>query len=236
MSLSSGITSSPRKLRVQKGSGRVTPSSRAARSSSCWARATSSRGASERSPATGRGRSASTRSPAAAAMPPPASATARAAVSMEASSLPRTIRLWWSWATVLASAPRRSPKPATNPRPTRPLPWWRSITASLARSRDGSGPLAPRSTSSARVTIWPGTTRITRARPAVGRSNPTRSQAIRTVSRSACGGPGRGPPGEAVSTLRPARYTATGRGAERSSQSTRSARRPGATAPRSESP
>ena len=37
----------------------------------------------------------------------------------------------------------RSPKPRTSPRPTRPVAWWRSITAILARSRAGSATTAP---------------------------------------------------------------------------------------------
>ena len=57
---------------------------------------------------------------------------------MSASSTPTTTRLCASWATVEANAPARSPKPRTSPSPTRPVAWWRSITAILARSRAGS--------------------------------------------------------------------------------------------------
>ena len=57
---------------------------------------------------------------------------------MSSSSMPTTTMLCASCATVDASAPRLRPKPRTKPRPMRPVPWCRSITATLARSRAGS--------------------------------------------------------------------------------------------------
>ena len=62
---------------------------------------------------------------------------------MSASSTPTTTMLCASWATVVANAPARSPKPRTSPSPTRPVAWWRSMTAILARSRSGSATTLP---------------------------------------------------------------------------------------------
>ena len=70
--------------------------------------------------------------------PPPSSCRRAAQARIEASSTPTATTLWASWATVEAKAPRRRPKPVTSPRPTRPVAWWRSMTAILARSRVGS--------------------------------------------------------------------------------------------------
>ena len=47
---------------------------------------------------------------------------------------PTTMQLWASCATVDAIAPRASPKPDTQPTPTRPVAWWRSSTAMRATS------------------------------------------------------------------------------------------------------
>ena len=57
---------------------------------------------------------------------------------MSSSATPTTTRLCASCENVDANAPRRSPKPRTKPRPTRPVPRCRSITAIFARSRSGS--------------------------------------------------------------------------------------------------
>ena len=61
------------------------------------------------------------------------------------------------------------PKPRTRPSPTRPVPRWRSTTAILRRSRSVSASTFPPSTfgvsTSNSVTIWSGTSPITRASP-----------------------------------------------------------------------
>ncbi|MCY1250180.1 hypothetical protein D9M72_637910 [compost metagenome] len=61
----------------------------------------------------------------ATAMPPPAAMTALAATIMSWALPPKTVRLWLSWETVVAKAPRHSPQPVS--RPTRGLlsarPW-----------------------------------------------------------------------------------------------------------------
>ena len=91
---------------------------------------------------------------------------------MSSSVTPTTTRLWASWATVEAKAPARRPKPRTRPRPTRPVAWWRSMTAILARSRAGSATTRPSLTggasSRACVMSWPGIVSITRTRSAAG--------------------------------------------------------------------
>ena len=61
-------------------------------------------------------------------------ASRRTAAAIAASFIPTTTTLCASWATVEASAPRCRPKPRTKPRPTRPVPRWRSTTAIFARS------------------------------------------------------------------------------------------------------
>ena len=88
---------------------------------------------------------------------------------MSLSSTPTTTMLWASCATVDASAPERRPKPRTKPRPMRPVPWWRSMTAIFARSRPGSDTAWPSTTVgssiSSSVTTWSSTSPMTRARP-----------------------------------------------------------------------
>src|SRR5439155_1719582 len=103
------------------------------------------------------------------------------------SLMPTTTTLCASCATVEAIAPRCRPKPRTNPRPVRPVPRCRSITAILARSRAGSATASPPrtvgSSTSESVTIWPGTSPITRALPPLHgiRKTSGPSAPIRTV-------------------------------------------------------
>ena len=54
-------------------------------------------------------------------MPPPTSASVLAASAMSASLVPTTSRLWASWATVEAMAPRLMPKPLVKPTPKVPV-------------------------------------------------------------------------------------------------------------------
>ena len=70
---------------------------------------TSASGASERSPATGSGHSATTRRPSTATMPPPSSTSRSIAKVMSRSFMPTTTRLCASCATLEASAPRCEP-------------------------------------------------------------------------------------------------------------------------------
>ena len=71
------------------------------------------------------------------------------------------------------------------------MPWWRSITAILARSRDGSATTCPSATvgasTSASVISWPGWMPITRTRSGVP-AMPNETGTERIVSRSAAGG------------------------------------------------
>ena len=62
---------------------------------------------------------------------------------MSSSLVPTTKRLWLSWATVVATAPRSRPSPWTKPRPIEPEPPWRSMLAALARSRLWAAGTAP---------------------------------------------------------------------------------------------
>ena len=83
----------------------------------------------------------------------------------------------------------------TSPRPTRPVAWWRSITAILARSRDGSATTCPftRAGSSVRAIVisCSGTISITRTSPSASRArSASASGALRTVP-STCAGVGR---------------------------------------------
>ena len=82
----------------------------------------------------GRRTSPMTSPPSTATIPPPVSRRRATAASMSSSSMPTTRRLWLSWATVLATAPRCSPSPCTKPTPIVPGPPWRSMLAALARS------------------------------------------------------------------------------------------------------
>ena len=185
---SDGITDSARNESVMNGASIVTPcvASRSCNPSS--PSATSSSGRSESSPAIGSGSSPRT-SPSSATTSPPPSACARAAHSaMSTSDTPTTTRLCASWATVEAKAPPVSPNPRTSPSPTRPVPWWRSITAIFARSRAGSATTCPSTTSGASskasVISWPGWMPITRTRsgaPAI--SNETGIGAHRVAQR-----------------------------------------------------
>ena len=87
---------------------------------------------------------------------------------MSASDMPTTTMLCASWAIVDASAPARRPNPRTRPRPIRPVARCRSTTAIFAEIPPGSATMSPSATAgsstSASVTIWSGTTPITRAR------------------------------------------------------------------------
>ena len=158
-------------------------------------------------------------------IPPPMFASRRTANAIAASLIPTTTTLCASCATVEASAPRRSPKPRTNPSPIRPVPRWRSITAIFARSRSASATASPArtvgSSTSDSVTICPGTSPITRARPPrhgmrniSGPSAPTR-----TVCRTQSGTSARG----ISATGRPALSTRSGTNRSRSGSTSRSA-------------
>ena len=112
---------------------------------------------------------------------------------MLASSTPATTRLCASCATVEANAPRRRPKPCTSPTPTRPVAWWRSTTASFARSRAGSATTRPPATAGsaapAPVISCSACSSITRTRPAAGprSSASSPSGASRMLSRTHAG-------------------------------------------------
>ena len=113
--------------------------------------------------------------------------------------MPTTTTLCASWATVDASAPRCRPKPRTKPRPMRPVPRCRSMTAIFARSRAGvrHGLAGARRSAPRRATrsrSGPATSPITRARPPAPRDaeHLGAERADRTVCRthsgtSACG-------------------------------------------------
>ena len=111
---------------------------------------------------------------------------------MLASSAPTTTTLCASCATVDANAPLRRPKPRTSPTPTRPVAWWRSITASFARSRPGSATTRPSRTRrrllAATVMSWPGRRCRSRARaragPGRGRTRRRRAARRARVSRT----------------------------------------------------
>ena len=161
---------------------------------------------------------------------------------MSSSSTPTTTRLCASCATVEANAPARSPKPRTSPTPTGPVAWWRSTTAILARSRSGSATTRPSctagSSSRACVISWPGIVSITRTRAAAGIASASRETgAARMVLRTRSGIRGRanGSARPPAATCTPSLYTRAGRKVSRSSRRSRSARAPGATAPRSSS-
>src|SRR5581483_6282088 len=143
VSFSLGITDSARNDRSWKGASTVEPSSCAAATIARLRATTSSSGASDSSPATGSGSSASTCAPSTTTMPPPMFASRRTAAAIAASLIPTTTTLCASCATVDAIAPRRRPKPRTSPRPVRPVPRWRSITAIFARSRLASATASP---------------------------------------------------------------------------------------------
>ncbi len=95
------------------------------------------------SPATGKGRSASTRPPSTTAKPPRIVARWLAASAMSASSAPTTQMLWLSWPIEDAMAPRLMPKPFTKPRPILPFRPCRSTTQTLATSCEASVPTVP---------------------------------------------------------------------------------------------
>ena len=127
---------------------------------------TSASGASESRPAIGSGHSASTRPSSTATIPPPISTSRSIANAMSSSDMPTTTRLWASWATDDASAPRCSPDPETKPSPVRPVARCRSTTAIFARSRSASATAWPADTAGSRtsdsVTTWSVTRPIAR--------------------------------------------------------------------------
>ena len=205
---------------------------------------TSSTGWSESRPATGSGSSPTTAPSRATTIPPPISCSRTAHTVMSASATPTITTLCASWATVEANAPARRPNPRTSPRPIRPVAWWRSTTAILARSRAGSATTRPSATgaSSSRASVisCPGTVSITRTRAdsaAMANASAARG-ADRIVRRtnSGIGGRENGSARPSDATSRPSFHTRAGRNVSRSSSSTRSARRPGAIAPRSSRP
>src|SRR6266511_1450155 len=166
-----GITDSPRNESVRKGVAPDQPSARAASLQARLCSITSASGASASNPATGSGSSAATSPPSITTMPPPSSPRRSTARTMSASAMPTTTMLWASCATVEARAPRCKPEPCTKPRPIRPVPRWRSITAIFARSLPESATAAPSavagSSTSASVITWSGTSPITRTLPPV---------------------------------------------------------------------
>ena len=121
------------------------------------------------------------------------------------------------------------------------MAWWRSITAILARSRAGSATTRPSRSagcsSRACVMSWPGIVSITRTRAAARDREGVRAPAgprawccARAPGSAARANGSARPP---AATSRPSLYTRAGAKVSRSSSRTRSARRPGATAPRS---
>ena len=186
---------------------------------------------SDSSPATGQGSSAATRPFTTATCPPPIWASRLAATAISASSTPTTPTLCASCARVEASAPRRSPKPDTNPMPMRPVPRCRSITATLAKSRSGSAVAypfdLPGSATRARVVRFPGSRPMTRTGPsAVTRKSAAASAGIRTLSRIHAGACafGIGTACPCCATSRPRFQTLLGRKWPRSGTATISAR------------
>ena len=117
-------------------------------------------------------------------------------------------------------APRRSPKPDTNPSPIRPVPRCRSMTATFARSRSGSavGVAVRRARArrpAPRVVRLPGRTPMTRTRPA-GRHTrsprPTAPGCARCPASTPEHDPRRSrPPRRRAATSRPRFHTIVGR-------------------------
>ena len=140
-----GITESARNAIVWNGEASVHPSSAAASMQPRLASTTSASGASEMIPAIGSGSSARTPRSSTTTTPPPISDDRAIARAMSWSSTPTTTMLCASCENVEARAPERRPNPRTSPRPIRPVPRWRSITAILARSRSGSATACPSS-------------------------------------------------------------------------------------------
>ena len=88
------------------------------------------------SPAMGRGISTKL-SPSMAACPPPIATMRSAHVKIDSSSVPTTMRLCESCATVDPKAPCFNPNPRTKPIPTDPEARWRSKTQIFATSSAG---------------------------------------------------------------------------------------------------
>ena len=223
-----------------------TPCSSSSATSSSSRSTTASAGCSDSRPATGSASSPRSSPPSATAIPPPSSISRRAQAAMLASSAPTTTMLCASCATVDANAPLRRPKPRTSPTPTRPVAWWRSITASFARSRPGSATTRPSRTRrlarcAAIVISWPGTISITRTRSPGGAE--VERVAARAARRSRCRAPSPAPAGPRTAAprrrappRRRPRSRPTARNDSRSSSSAMSAWNPGAIAPSSASP
>ena len=170
MIFSAGITESARNDIVRNGVAPLQPSAAAASLQARLCAITSSSVASESRPATGSGHSAATLPPSTATMPPLSSTTRSTAVSMSSSEAPITTTLWASWATVEASAPRRSPELPTNPRPergpsrggARPQ---RSSPGRAPGRRPRSRPRRSARSTSDSVTTWSATSPIARVAP-----------------------------------------------------------------------
>jgi hypothetical protein len=182
-----GITESARNAIVWNGEASVHPSLAAASMQPRLASTTSASGASEMIPAIGSGSSARTPRSSTTTTPPPISDNRAMARAMSWSSTPTTTMLCASCENVEARAPERRPNPRTSPRPIRPVPRWRSITAILARSRSGSATACPSSnvgsSTSDSVRIWSGITPITRACP---RPRDRKSRAATCRTRTVC--------------------------------------------------
>ena len=168
--------------------------SRAASMSARLAATTSASGASERSPATGSGSSASTRAVDDDDAAAESASRAHRERHRRRRRCPTTTMLCASCATVEPSAPRCRPKPRTKPSRCGPVPRCRSITAIFARSRSGSATASPPrcvgSSTSDSVMIWPGTSPITRAAAALPRDPERlgrRARRSRTVCRTQSG-------------------------------------------------
>jgi hypothetical protein len=231
VSFSSGITGRQRKESVMKGSDSLHPSPTAAAMQLSMPSATTSRLASESSPATGRGRRARTRPSARATSPPPISLTARTAASISASVTPTTAMLCESWATDVARAPQRRPKPCTSPRPMLPVPLCLSTTAILRMSSSVSEITNPSLILGGKerdlVTICWSTTPMTLAGPSSARmlKEPGPMGAIFILRRSAPPAGFRGTQSlPSSATTLPSLITFVTRSPSRSSRTTMSAR------------
>ena len=187
---SDGITESARNESVMNGASIVTPCSASRSCSASRPSATCSSGASESSPAIGSASSPRTSPSRATTSPAAERLRARRAqrhVAVVHADHDEVVRVVGDGRRERAAS---SPKPRTSPRPTRPVPWWRSITAIFARSRAGSATISPSRTSGAStpwpVISWPGSISITRTRAgAPGIPNETGTERI--VSRSSAG-------------------------------------------------
>ena len=162
---------------------------------------------------------------------------------MSRSLVPTTQRLWLSCPTLEASAPRRRPNPRTNPRPTLRFLPCRAKTAAFRMSRPGSASFSPERISSVQSRCL---VRICRSiSPITGvsgfcetiRKSFSVTGSSRTVCANASGtGGGSAAANSSSETGTPPQTTCRTDPDSSASTSTRSARCPGATSPRSARP